>query len=222
MLKVQNLHKDFGGASKVKAVDGVNFELATGTMAAIIGKSGSGKSTLLALLGALDSPTSGQITVDDQEVTKLGERKLLDYRRGTVGFVFQSYNLVPNLSALDNVMLPMEFAGIGGTKRRQRAEHLLKQVGLTGDKLRRPPGKLSGGEQQRVAIARALANKPKLVLADEPTGNLDTQTSQTIVDLLRSLAKAEQTTIIVVTHDPDIANHAAKVFHMRDGQLTVG
>ena len=221
MITIEKLSKHFtSGDTTVKAVDNVSFRVPTGQMAAIIGKSGSGKSTLLALLGALDTPTSGTIELDGEMITKFGERDLLHYRQHDIGFVFQNYNLVPNLSAIDNVLLPMEFGKKPGN-RRQRAEHLLHSVGLTGDKLKRRPGKLSGGEQQRVAIARALANKPKLILADEPTGNLDTQTSKTIVDLLKSLATTEEATVIVVTHDPGIASHAHTVFQMRDGKLSV-
>lgn len=223
MIKTENLKKTFkSGSSEVRAVDDLNFEVATGQLVAIIGKSGSGKSTLLALLGALDVPTSGTIEIDGQKVTGLGGKALLMYRRSSVGFVFQNYNLVPNLSALDNVMLPMEFAGMSAGERHKRAEHLLQEVGISGDILRRRPGKLSGGEQQRVAIARALANKPKLVLADEPTGNLDTQTGQKIVELLHALSRSEKTTIITVTHDQAIASHADKVFRLHDGKLAAG
>ncbi|MBI4092677.1 MAG: ABC transporter ATP-binding protein [Candidatus Kerfeldbacteria bacterium] len=221
MIKVENLKKVFrSGSTEVRAVDGVNFEVATGQLVAIIGKSGSGKSTLLALLGALDMPTEGTIEIDGKNVTDLRGKNLLTYRRTSVGFVFQNYNLVPNLSALDNVMLPMEFAGRSAAERRSRAEHLLQSVGISGDILKRRPGKLSGGEQQRVAIARALSNKPKLVLADEPTGNLDTQTGQKIVELLRSLSRSEKTTIITVTHDQAIASLADKVYRLHDGKLT--
>ncbi len=221
MIRVEKLKKVFkSGSTEVRAVDSVNFEIATGQLVAIIGKSGSGKSTLLALLGALDVPTEGTIEIDGQKVTDLGGKDLLMYRRTSVGLVFQSYNLVPNLSALDNVMLPMEFSGVSPAERRKRAEHLLQEVGINGDVLKRRPGKLSGGEQQRVAIARALANKPKLVLADEPTGNLDTQTGQKIVELLRSLSRSEKTTIITVTHDQAIASHADRVFRLHDGRLT--
>lgn len=220
MITVEKLSKTFtGNGTPVTAVSEVSFTLASGQLAAIVGKSGSGKSTLLALLGALDRPTEGTITIGEKTVTKLHGRELLSFRRSTVGFVFQNYNLVSNLSAIENVMLPMEFAGCSSKERRQRAEHLLAQVGLTGETLRRSPGRLSGGEQQRVAIARALANMPKLILADEPTGNLDTQTSRTIIELLRSLAKSEQTTIIAVTHDQTIADHADKVFRLHDGRL---
>jgi putative ABC transport system ATP-binding protein len=219
MITTANLSRSFTtqGAT-VQAVRNVSFSLEAGQLAAVVGKSGSGKSTLLALLGALDVPTEGTIAVDGQSVSDLRGRSLLRYRRSTVGFVFQNYNLIPNLSALENVMLPLEFAGKRNGK--SRAEHLLKQVGLTGDKLKRTPGRLSGGEQQRVAIARALANKPRLILADEPTGNLDQQTSATIVDLLRDLARTEKTIIIVVTHDQAIAGHADRMFTIQDGRLS--
>lgn len=197
MLKVKNLSKEFkSGDTKVMAVDDVSLNIPRGTFAAVVGKSGSGKSTLLSLLGALDKPTQGEILVDERDIAKLGDRKLIKYRRDEIGFVFQSYNLVPNLSALENVMLLMEFAGIGTKERKKRAEKLLEEVGLTEEKFNRKPAKLSGGEQQRVAIARSLANKPKLILADEPTGNLDSVTGKIIIDLLKTLAKAEDTTII--------------------------
>ncbi len=221
MITVQKLSKTFTSAgSKVHAVRDVNFQVEPGQLVAIIGKSGSGKSTLLALLGALDAPTDGSVLVGEADVTKFHGRKLLGYRRDTIGFVFQNYNLVPNLSALENVMLPMEFAGKPARERHRRAAHLLNQVGLTGDKLKRTPGRLSGGEQQRVAIARALANQPKLILADEPTGNLDTATSQHIVELLHDLARSEQTTVIAVTHDPAVAKHADVTYSLHDGRLT--
>jgi putative ABC transport system ATP-binding protein len=220
MLQVTNLKKEFrSGDTTVKAVDDVSFSVPTGTFGAIVGKSGSGKSTLLSLLGALDRATSGSILVDDQDITKLPDRKLISYRRSAIGFIFQHYNLIPNLSALENVMLPMEFAGIPTAKRRERAIHLLNEVGLSDDKQNRRPAKLSGGEQQRVSIARALANRPKLILADEPTGNLDSNTSKLIVDLLRDLTNRENTTIIVVTHDLNITRHTDVTFQLKDGKL---
>jgi len=159
--------------------------------------------------------------VDGQDITKLSDRKLIRYRLNQIGFVFQGYNLIPNLSALENVMLPMEFAGLGAKPRRTRAEDLLEQVGLTADKLSRKPSRLSGGEQQRVAIARALANRPKLILADEPTGNLDSATGKLIVDLLHHLAKQENTTIIAVTHDLEIARQTDLTLKLADGKMTV-
>ena len=220
MLQVMNLKKEFqSGDSVVKALDNVNLEIPEGMFAAIIGKSGSGKSTLLALLGALDRPTSGNIMVGDSDVTRMSDHKLTAYRRRTIGFVFQQYNLVPNLTALENVMLPMEFAGLPAAKRRARAGQLLEQVGLDAVKQNRRPTRLSGGEQQRVAIARALANKPKLILADEPTGNLDDQTGKAIFDLLHELTRSEKTTIIAVTHDLSIAGRTDKTFALRDGKL---
>lgn len=220
MIEVTNLKKQFqSGEHIVKALEEVTFTVPEGMFAAIIGKSGSGKSTLLALLGALDRPTSGSITVGEQDITKLSDHKLTKYRRDSIGFVFQQYNLVPNLSALENVMLPMEFAGVPAGKRRLRAIALLEQVGLDAEKQRRKPSRLSGGEQQRVAIARALANRPKLILADEPTGNLDEQTGKAIFDLLHQLSRTQKTTIIAVTHDLSIAGRTDKTFAIRDGAL---
>lgn len=220
MLKVSNISKTFkSGDSVVRAVDDVSFSVPTGQFASIIGKSGSGKSTLLALLGALDKPTSGQIEVDGQTISEGSDRQLIGYRRQKIGFVFQSYNLVPNLTAAENVMLPMEFAGVSKKLRRQRATELLDQVGLGGDKQKRRPGRLSGGEQQRVAIARALANRPKLILADEPTGNLDSQTGRLIFELLHELARSQKTTILAVTHDLSIAGKTDLTFRLQDGQL---
>jgi putative ABC transport system ATP-binding protein len=197
----------------------MSFSVPTGQFASIIGKSGSGKSTLLSLLGALDKPTSGEIEVDGEVISHGSDQQLIRYRREKIGFVFQSYNLVPNLTAIENVMLPMEFAGVGKAKRKERAQQLLDQVGLEGDKQKRKPSRLSGGEQQRVAIARALANRPKLILADEPTGNLDSQTGKLIFDLLHNLAKTENTTIIAVTHDLSIAGKTDASFRLQDGKL---
>jgi putative ABC transport system ATP-binding protein len=220
MIEVKELTRTFqSGDHKVTAVNDLNFQVEKGVFGAIVGKSGSGKSTLLSLLGALDKPTKGTITIDGQDLTKMGDHRLIGYRRDKIGFVFQNYNLIPNLTALENVMLPMEFAGVDAHKRRTRAEALLKEVGLSGDKLSRRPGKLSGGEQQRVAIARALSNNPQLILADEPTGNLDSATGKIIIDLLKNLAKTEDTTILAVTHDEGIASKAEVVFRLRDGKL---
>lgn len=221
MLQVTDLKKVFkSGDHTVEAVKEVSFELKDGEFASIIGKSGSGKSTLLSLLGALDKPTGGHIKVGDKDVTKLHDRQLIRYRCKKIGFVFQQYNLVPNLTAIENVMLPMEYAGVPKKKRLSRAKELLSQVGLEGDKQNRKPGRLSGGEQQRVAIARAIANKPKLILADEPTGNLDLQTGKMIFDLLHMLARTENTTVLVVTHDLEIAGKTDRTFTLSDGALT--
>ena len=196
------------------------MSVADGEFVAIVGRSGSGKSTLMSLIGGLEQPTSGSIRVNGEEITRLADRRLTGYRAREVGFVFQSYNLVPNLTAAQNVMLPMEFAGRGKQERKLRARELLDMVELTGDKQSRKPDKLSGGEQQRVAIARALANKPKLILADEPAGNLDSQTADTIVDLLRTLAHSHDTTVLIVTHDEATARRSDRAFRLTDGSLS--
>lgn len=220
MITVNNLTRSFtSSGNKVTAVDNISFSVNDGQFASIVGKSGSGKSTLLSLLGALDSPTSGSITVGDRDITKLRDHSLTDYRRNKIGFVFQNYNLIPNLTALENVMLPMEFAKVSKQERIKRAGKLLDQVGISSDKQGRRPGRLSGGEQQRVSIARALANQPELILADEPTGNLDSVNGTMIFDLLHKLSRSEKTTIIVVTHDLDIAGKTDVTFRLVDGKL---
>ena len=220
MLEVQGLSKVYrSNGNNVTAVNDVSFSVKDGEFSSIVGKSGSGKSTLLSLLGALDEPTSGRIVVGERDITKLHDRALTDYRRRKIGFVFQNYNLIPNLSALENVMLPMEFAHITKTHRKERASELLEQVGISGDKQRRRPGRLSGGEQQRVSIARALANDPSLILADEPTGNLDSATGEMIFDLLHRLSRTEKTTIVVVTHDLEIAGKTDSTYRLNDGLL---
>lgn len=219
-LLVKDLTKTFSTPSgDVHALDHVSFSVSTGQFASIVGKSGSGKSTLLSLLGALDSPTSGQINVDDVDIAKLSARQQTDYRSKKIGFVFQHYNLIPNLSALDNVMLALEFGGVPTRQRRDRAAELLQEVGIDADQQRRKPSRLSGGQQQRVSIARALANHPAVILADEPTGNLDTETGKKIFDLLHNLSRSENTTIIAVTHDLEIAGKTDKTFHLKDGKL---
>jgi putative ABC transport system ATP-binding protein len=220
MFEARDVTKSFGSRnSAVTAIKDVTMSVGDGEFVTIVGRSGSGKSTLMSLIGGLEQPTSGSIQVNGQNITRLSGRQLNGYRAHAVGFVFQSYNLIPNLTAAENVMLPMEFAGRGKQERRQRARQLLDQVELTGSKQSRKPGKLSGGEQQRVAIARALANKPKLILADEPAGNLDSQTAGTIIELLRTLAHSQDTTVLVVTHDETIANSSDRTFRLADGRL---
>jgi putative ABC transport system ATP-binding protein len=220
MLKVTNLTKQFSGSgNKVLAVDNISFQVPEGSFVSIIGKSGSGKSTLLSMLGALEKPSNGKIEVDGHDVTKMHDNKLIKYRCNKIGFIFQNYNLVPNLTALENVMLPMEFAGSSRKKRTKQAESLLEEVGLDKAKQNRKPGRLSGGEQQRVAIARALANQPKVILADEPTGNLDSSTGKMIFDLLHNLSRSKNTTIIAVTHDLSIAGKTDFTFTLKDGRL---
>ena len=220
MLEAREVTKSFrSGGGTVTAVNGVTMTVADGEFVAIVGRSGSGKTTLMNMLGALERPTNGMIIVDGQDITQLSPGELVHYRGRKIGFVFQSYNLVPNLTSTENVMLPMEFIGAGKSERRTRARQLLEQGELTGAKQQRKPGRMSGGEQQRVAIARALANKPSIILADEPAGNLDSQTSSTIIDLLRGLSRSEGTTVIVVTHDATIAGQADRMLQLEDGRL---
>ena len=219
-ITVTHLTKTFHTPSgDVHALDNINFEVKTGEFVSIIGKSGSGKSTLLAQLGALDQPTSGQIVVDNQDITTLSGHKQTIYRSQKIGFVFQQYNLIPNLSALENVMLGLEFGGVPAGERRARALELLETVGIDSNQANRHPGKLSGGQQQRVSIARALGNRPAFILADEPTGNLDSETGKAIFKLLHDLSREQQTTIIVVTHDLDIAGRTDHTYQIIDGKL---
>ncbi len=219
-IEVNNLTKTFSApGGDVHALDDISFAIKTGEFVSIIGKSGSGKSTLLAQLGALDQPTKGEILVDKQDITKLSGHKQTAYRSKKIGFVFQQYNLIPNLSALENVMLGLEFGGVPASERKDRALQLLETVGLDEDQALRRPGKLSGGQQQRVSIARALGNEPSFILADEPTGNLDSETGKAIFKLLHDLSREHQTTIIVVTHDLDIAGKTDRTYQLKDGKL---
>jgi putative ABC transport system ATP-binding protein len=222
MLTVKNLTKTFEAShGTVTALKDINFTVNTGEFASIIGKSGSGKSTLLSLLGALDTPSDGKIMVDDIDIAKLSSSKQTNYRAHKIGFVFQQYNLIPNLSAKENVMLALEFGGVKPKKDRlERASQLLEDVGISSEEQLRKPARLSGGQQQRVAIARALANRPAVILADEPTGNLDSETGKKIFDLLHSLSRSENTTILAVTHDMDIAGKTDRTFTLKDGKMS--
>ncbi len=206
------------GNNVVKALNETDLVVPSGAMAAIVGPSGSGKTTLLNILGALDRPTSGKVTVAGTNLAQLSESELTTYRRKAVGFVFQDYGLIPNLTALENVMLPMEFARLPRTQAKKRSQGLLEAVSL-GHRMAHRPNRLSGGEQQRVAIARALANDPAIILADEPTGNLDTKTGNEIIRLMRDLVKERKKTAIIVTHDEAIANSADLELHIQDGQI---
>ena len=206
------------GNNVVKALNGMDLVIPSGVMAAIIGPSGSGKTTLLNLLGALDRPTSGKVSIVGTDMGGLSEAELTAYRRKTVGFVFQDYGLIPNLTALENVMLPMEFACLPRAEAKKRARSLLDAVSL-GHRVAHRPNRLSGGEQQRVAIARSMANDPAIILADEPTGNLDTKTGNEIIGLMRDLVKERKKTAIIVTHDEVIANSADLRLHIQDGQI---
>jgi len=200
----------------IKAVDGINQEIPPTGMVAIVGPSGSGKSTLLHMIGAMDRPTRGEVIVAGKTLNSLPQKKLTRFRRKTVGFVFQTFNLIPNLTALENVSLPMEFNHVTKDERLRRAKSLLERLGV-GQRLKHRPNELSGGEMQRVAIVRALANDPPLILADEPTGNLDSQTGQTIYELLKEISR--ERTVVVVTHAEPLAQMAERILHIRDGRL---
>jgi putative ABC transport system ATP-binding protein len=218
-VKVVEVEKIYRlGENKVHALRGINMELEKGEFVAFMGPSGSGKTTLLNLIGVLDKPSKGKIYIDGIDLTTLKEKDLTKLRRNTMGFIFQFYNLIPVLSAFENVELPMLIAGVPTKARETRARELLEMVGL-GNRLYHRPDELSGGEQQRVAIVRALANRPSIVLADEPTGDLDSKTGKEVVQALRDLSSHEGATVIVVTHDPTIASMASRVFEMRDGML---
>jgi putative ABC transport system ATP-binding protein len=206
------------GKVPVEALRGVNFKVETGDFVSILGPSGSGKSTMLNLIGGLDKPTSGTLRIDGVDISTLNDNQLSDLRK-RIGFVFQFFNLIPRLTARDNVELSMSIADIGKAERRKRAIELLETVGLK-DRVNHKPAELSGGQQQRVAIARALANKPKFLLLDEPTGNIDSKTASEVVSLLRRLNKEQEVSIIMVTHDQHLAREARKTVQMFDGEIT--
>jgi len=206
------------GKTEVRALRGVSLSVKEGEFVAIMGPSGSGKSTLLHVIGCLDRPDQGRVYLNGQEVSGLSEDRLAEFRGKFVGFVFQTFNLVPTLSVLENVELPMTFQGVPRKRRLALARELLVQVGL-GERLRHRPAELSGGERQRVAIARALVNDPKLILADEPTGNLDSVSGAQVMELLKGLNEEQDKTLIVVTHDPEIASYAGRTVHIRDGRI---
>jgi len=219
MITVKDLVKIYDeGGLRFQALNGVSFDIGRGEFAAIMGPSGCGKSTLLNILGLMDQPTSGSYRLDGKPVGGLSDQKRTRLRRSHLGFVFQSFNLLPRMSALQNVSLPMSYAGTGKAEQNDRAQELLRRVGL-GDKSGKTPLELSGGERQRVGIARALANAPAVLLADEPTGNLDSKTAIEILDLFEAL-HAEGRTVIMVTHDRAIADRAETVLHIRDGIIT--
>jgi len=206
-----------GTRAEVRAIRGINLKVFEGDFTAIIGSSGSGKSTLLNLLGCLDTPTRGHVYIDGRDISKMTPTQLAIIRREKIGFVFQSFNIIPSLTALQNVELPMIFKGIDEKRRVKEAKAHLERVGL-GERMNHKPSELSGGEKQRVAIARSLSNDPAMILADEPTGNLDSKTSQTIIKTLKDLNK-EGKTIIVITHDPLVAKHAKKRLILKDGNI---
>ena len=217
ILRTNDLKKYYGEEPVlVKALDGITMEIEQGSFTAVVGTSGSGKSTLLHMLGGLDTPTSGSVVVDGQELNAMDRNELTIFRRRKIGFIFQNYNLVPNLSIYDNIVLPVELDG-----REPDEMYMMEVVRTLGleDKLSRKPGKLSGGQQQRAAIARALAAKPAIILADEPTGNLDSRTSQEVIGLLQTTSKNFHQTIVMITHNDEIAQSADRSIRIEDGKI---
>ncbi len=218
IIKLDNVHKNYEmGDSTVQAVKGINLEIKKGDFIVIIGPSGSGKSTVMNMIGALDLATKGNIFLDGQNIEHLEESELAQIRGKKIGFVFQTFNLIPTLTALENIALPMIFQGVDKNERIKRAEEILENVKLS-HRRNHLPNELSGGERQRVAIGRALSNNPEVILADEPTGNLDTKTGAEIMKLFKELNK-RGTTIILVTHDTNLLNHAQKVLKIKDGKI---
>ena len=219
VIKLKNVWKIYEmGAVKVYALRGVNLEVEKGQFIAVQGPSGSGKSTAMNMIGCLDVPTKGSIFLDGKNIAHLSESKLAQLRGRKIGFVFQQFNLINTLTALENVMLPMTFQGVELDERKKTAKKLLEFLEL-GDRINHKPNELSGGEQQRVAIARALANDPEIILADEPTGNLDSKTGKYIMDLLGKLNREKKKTIVMVTHDIELVDYADKAFHLKDGMV---
>jgi putative ABC transport system ATP-binding protein len=220
LIRIQELHRDFlMGHETVHALDGVSLTVRAGEFLGVMGPSGSGKSTLLYLMGGLDRPTAGHIWVHDQDITALDENGLAVYRRRQVGFVFQTFNLISTMGALENVEFPMLFARVPPAQRRERAHYLLELMGLA-DRVGHKPTELSGGQQQRVAMARALVNDPTIILADEPTGNLDSHTGAEVMAILAQLNREQGRTIVVVSHDPSITDFTSRCIHLLDGRIT--
>lgn len=219
LIEIKNVRKVYRmGDEKVIALDNVNFTIEQGEFCCLLGTSGSGKSTLLNLMAGLEKPTKGEIKIKDRHVEKMSEKQLAVFRRNHVGFVFQSYNLLPTLTALENVSLPLIFKGISKSLREKKAAEMLRAVGLE-QRMKHKPSQMSGGQQQRVSIARAFIGKPEIVFADEPTGNLDTKTTREVMDLITNMARKNKQTLIIVTHDVEIAEYADKIIHVRDGNI---
>lgn len=220
MIELKNVSKVYElGGEKIAALDNVNLKVDKGDFIAIIGPSGSGKSTLANVIGGLDAPDEGEVLVDERDISKVSDGELSNYRNSRIGFIFQSFNLQPTYTALENVMIPLVFAKIPMNKRRERATECLRAVGLE-DRMNHRPNELSGGQRQRVCIARALANNPEIIIADEPTGNLDSKKGTEIVGLLKELNQKAQITLIVITHDKSVAEQAKKILSIKDGRIS--
>ncbi|MBD3259322.1 ATP-binding cassette domain-containing protein [Candidatus Woesearchaeota archaeon] len=219
VIELKNVWKIYEmGDSKVEALRGLNLEIKKGEFVTIMGPSGSGKSTCVNMVGCLDLPTKGKVSLDKQDISNMGESELAQIRGRKIGFIFQTFNLINTLTAVENVALPMIFQGTPESDRLKRAKHLLDMVELE-HRFHHKPNEMSGGERQRVAIARSLANDPEVILADEPTGNLDSKTGKIVLQFLQKLHKKENKTIIMVTHDASMAKYSERVVHLRDGQI---
>lgn len=219
LIKLENVWKIYKlGQFDLSVLKGVNLEIMPGSFATIMGPSGSGKSTLMYMLGLLDTPSQGKVFIDGQDTSNFSEDKLAELRGKRIGFIFQQFNLLQNLTALENVMLPMIFQGVGESLRKEKAKNFLESVNL-GQRINHRPSEMSGGEQQRIAIARSLVNNPEILIADEPTGNLDSTTGKTVMEILTKLHKEQGKTIVVVTHDPNIAHYSQNIIHIQDGQI---
>lgn len=218
LIKIENMYKIYNpGEDEVRALDGVDLEIQEGEFVAIIGHSGSGKSTLMNMLGCLDVPTSGQYYLNGRDISQLSDNELSDIRNQEIGFIFQGFNLIANLNAIDNVELPLIYRGIDRKTRREISSEALRMVGLE-RRMKHKPAEMSGGQQQRVAVARAIAARPPIILADEPTGNLDSRSTEEILGILKELHRNGRT-VIIITHDPEIAEQARRVIQIKDGQI---
>ena len=218
LIHIENMKKIYNpGENEVRALDGINLDIEKGDLVAIVGHSGSGKSTLMNMLGCLDTPTSGKYVLDGQDVASMTDNQLADVRNKEIGFIFQGFNLISNLDAVGNVELPLVYRGVSKNERKQLAMEALKSVGLE-DRMKHKPNEMSGGQQQRVAVARAVAAKPPIILADEPTGNLDTKSTQEILEILKELHRSGRT-VIIITHDEEIASQAHRVIRILDGRI---
>ena len=218
LIHIENMKKIYNpGENEVRALDGIDLDIEKGDLVAIVGHSGSGKSTLMNMLGCLDTQTSGKYVLDGQDVASMTDNQLADVRNKEIGFIFQGFNLISNLDAVGNVELPLVYRGVSKNERKQLAMEALKSVGLE-DRMKHKPNEMSGGQQQRVAVARAVAAKPPIILADEPTGNLDTKSTQEIMEILKELHRSGRT-VIIITHDEEIASQAHRVIRILDGRI---